>query len=181
MTENNENMIPISHDRSMTCENCTYKSYYFLEEDENETLNVKCLASYFNLMTDLTCLEGHISLEQIYLVIPRFEKLENNFCIPQFVINTCRGVIKHYQDGIKKSLYNKLLLILAKSSLSMAMLPLALAIKKKTIYVFVKTTKQYEIVKEIFPATEGYKLISMNVGTDKMPSFIPESAPTTEN
>lgn len=121
------------------------------------------MSAYFGIMTDIRNMKNNFSPEQIYLIVPRFERKKDNFALPQFVINTYDGIKNHYQAEIKKSLYNKLLLILAKCTLSHTLLPLAIAIRKKTIALFVMNREQYEMIWELFLQDKTYKLERIDV------------------
>lgn len=163
MTENNENNLDTEHKKTESCNTCPYQDSYFIEKDENDDINAKCMADYFGIMTDIRNMKNKFSPEQIYLIVPRFERKKDNFALPQFVINTYDGIKNHYQAEIKKSLYNKLLLILAKCTLSHALLPLAIAIRKKTIGLFVMNREQYEMIWELFLQDKTYKLERIDV------------------
>ena len=121
------------------------------------------MSAYFGIMTDIKNMKNNFSPEQIYLIVPRFERKKDNFALPQFVINTYDGIKNHYQAEIKKSLYNKLLLILAKCTLSHALLPLAIAIRKTAIGLFVMNREQYEMIWELFLQNKTYKLERIDV------------------
>ena len=163
MTENNENNLDTEHKKTESCNTCPYQDSYFIEKDENDDIVAKCMADYFGIMTDIRNMKNNFSAEQIYLIVPRFERKKDNFALPQFVINTYDGIKNHYQAEIKKSLYNKLLLILAKCTLSHTLLPLAIAIRKKTIALFVMNREQYEMIWELFLQDKTYKLERIDV------------------
>lgn len=163
MTENNENNLDTEHKKTESCNTCPYQNSYFIEKDENDDIVAKCMADYFGIMTDIRNMKNNFSPEQIYLIVPRFERKKDNFALPQFVINTYDGIKNHYQAEIKKSLYNKLLLILAKCTLSHALLPLAIAIRKKAIGLFVMNRVQYEMIWELFLQDKTYKLERIDV------------------
>ncbi len=163
MTENNENNLDTEHKKTESCNTCPYQDSYFIEKDENDDIVAKCMADYFGIMTDIRNMKNNFSPEQIYLIVPRFERKKDNFALPQFVINTYDGIKNHYQAEIKKSLYNKLLLILAKCTLSHTLLPLAIAIRKKTIALFVMNREQYEMIWELFLQDKTYKLERIDV------------------
>ena len=163
MTENNENNLDTEHKKTESCNTCPYQDSYFIEKDENDDIVAKCMADYFGIMTDIRNMKNNFSPEQIYLIVPRFERKKDNFALPQFVINTYDGIKNHYQAEIKKSLYNKLLLILAKCTLSHALLPLAIAIRKKAIGLFVMNREQYEMIWELFLQDKTYKLERIDV------------------
>lgn len=163
MTENNENNLDTEHKKTESCNTCPYQDSYFIEKDENDDIVAKCMSAYFGIMTDIRNMKNKFSPEQIYLIVPRFERKKDNFALPQFVINTYDGIKNHYQAEIKKSLYNKLLLILAKCTLSHALLPLAIAIRKKTIGLFVMNREQYEMIWELFLQDKTYKLERIDV------------------
>lgn len=163
MTENNENNLDTEHKKTESCNTCPYQDSYFIEKDENDDIVAKCMADYFGIMTDIRNMKNNFSPEQIYLIVPRFERKKDNFALPQFVINTYDGIKNHYQAEIKKSLYNKLLLILAKCTLSHALLPLAIAIRKKTMALFVMNREQYEMIWELFLQDKTYKLERIDV------------------
>ena len=163
MTENNENNLDTEHKETESCNTCPYQDSYFIEKDENDDIVAKCMADYFGIMTDIRNMKNNFSPEQIYLIVPRFERKKDNFALPQFVINTYDGIKNHYQAEIKKSLYNKLLLILAKCTLSHTLLPLAIAIRKKTIALFVMNREQYEMIWELFLQDKTYKLERIDV------------------
>ena len=163
MTENNENNLDTEHKKTESCNTCPYQDSYFIEKDENDDIVSKCMADYFGIMTDIRNMKNNFSPEQIYLIVPRFERKKDNFALPQFVINTYDGIKNHYQAEIKKSLYNKLLLILAKCTLSHTLLPLAIAIRKKTIALFVMNREQYEMIWELFLQDKTYKLERIDV------------------
>ena len=163
MTENNENNFDTEHKETKSCNTCPYQDSYFIEKDENDDIVAKCMADYFGIMTDIRNMKNNFSPEQIYLIVPRFERKKDNFALPQFVINTYDGIKNHYQAEIKKSLYNKLLLILAKCTLSHTLLPLAIAIRKKTIALFVMNREQYEMIWELFLQDKTYKLERIDV------------------
>lgn len=149
------------------------------------------MSIYFDIITDIKNMKNKFSPEQIYLIVPRFERKENNFALPKFVINTYDGIKNHYQAEIKKSLYNKLLLILAKCTLSHTLLPLAIAIRKKTIGLFVADKEQYEMIWELFLQDGTYKVEYIDAPRDRlitddnilMSDLLQnnQSAPTTEN
>lgn len=163
MTENNENNLDTEHKKTESCNTCPYQDSYFIEKDENDDINAKCMSAYFGIMTDIRNMKNNFSPEQIYLIVPRFERKKDNFALPQFVINTYDGIKNHYQAEIKKSLYNKLLLILAKCTLSHTLLPLAIAIRKKTMALFVMNREQYEMIWELFLQDKTYKLERIDV------------------
>lgn len=163
MTENNENNLDTEHKKTESCNTCPYQDSYFIEKDENDDINASCMSAYFGIMTDIKNMKNNFSPEQIYLIVPRFERKKDNFALPQFVINTYDGIKNHYQAEIKKSLYNKLLLILAKCTLSHTLLPLAIAIRKKTIALFVMNREQYEMIWELFLQDKTYKLERIDV------------------
>jgi len=163
MTENNKNNLDTEHKKTESCNTCPYQDSYFIEKEENDDINAKCMSSYFGIMTDIRNMKNNFSPEQIYLIVPRFERKKDNFALPQFVINTYDGIKNHYQAEIKKSLYNKLLLILAKCTLSHTLLPLAIAIRKKTIGLFVMNREQYEMIWELFLQDKTYKLERIDV------------------
>ncbi len=163
MTENNENNLDTEHKKTESCNTCPYQDSYFIEKDENDDINASCMSAYFGIMTDIRNMKNNFSPEQIYLIVPRFERKKDNFALPQFVINTYDGIKNHYQAEIKKSLYNKLLLILAKCTLSHTLLPLAIAIRKKTIALFVMNREQYEMIWELFLQDKTYKLERIDV------------------
>lgn len=163
MTENNENNLDTEHKKTESCNTCPYQDSYFIEKDENDDIVAKCMADYFGIMTDIRNMKNNFSPEQIYLIVPRFERKKDNFALPQFVINTYDGIKNHYQAEIKKSLYNKLLLILAKCTLSHTLLPLAIAIRKKAIGLFVMNREQYEMIWELFLQDKTYKLERIDV------------------
>lgn len=163
MTENNENNLDTEHKKTESCNTCPYQDSYFIEKDENDDIVAKCMSAYFGIMTDIRNMKNKFSPEQIYLIVPRFERKKDNFALPQFVINTYDGIKNHYQAEIKKSLYNKLLLILAKCTLSHTLLPLAIAIRKKTIALFVMNREQYEMIWELFLQDKTYKLERIDV------------------
>lgn len=163
MTENNENNLDTEHKKTESCNTCPYQNSYFIEKDENDDIVAKCMSAYFGIMTDIRNMKNKFSPEQIYLIVPRFERKKDNFALPQFVINTYDGIKNHYQAEIKKSLYNKLLLILAKCTLSHTLLPLAIAIRKKTIALFVMNREQYEMIWELFLQDKTYKLERIDV------------------
>lgn len=163
MTENNENNLDTEHKKTESCNTCPYQDSYFIEKDENDDINAKCMSAYFGIMTDIRNMKNNFSPEQIYLIVPRFERKNDNFALPQFVINTYDGIKNHYQAEIKKSLYNKLLLILAKCTLSHTLLPLAIAIRKKTMALFVMNREQYEMIWELFLQDKTYKLERIDV------------------
>lgn len=163
MTENNENNLDTEHKKTESCNTCPYQDSYFIEKDENDDINASCMSAYFGNMTDIRNMKNNFSPEQIYLIVPRFERKKDNFALPQFVINTYDGIKNHYQAEIKKSLYNKLLLILAKCTLSHTLLPLAIAIRKKTIALFVMNREQYEMIWELFLQDKTYKLERIDV------------------
>ncbi len=163
MTENNENNLDTEHKKTESCNTCPYQDSYFIEKDENDDIVAKCMSAYFGIMTDIRNMKNNFSAEQIYLIVPRFERKKDNFALPQFVINTYDGIKNHYQAEIKKSLYNKLLLILAKCTLSHALLPLAIAIRKKTMALFVMNREQYEMIWELFLQDKTYKLERIDV------------------
>ena len=160
MTENN---LDTEHKKTESCNTCPYQDSYFIEKDENDDIVAKCMSAYFGIMTDIRNMKNKFSPEQIYLIVPRFERKKDNFALPQFVINTYDGIKNHYQAEIKKSLYNKLLLILAKCTLSHTLLPLAIAIRKKTIALFVMNREQYEMIWELFLQDKTYKLERIDV------------------
>lgn len=163
MTENNENNLDTEHKKTESCNTCPYQDSYFIEKDENDDIVAKCMSAYFGIMTDIRNMKNKFSPEQIYLIVPRFERKKDNFALPQFVINTYDGIKNHYQAEIKKSLYNKLLLILAKCTLSHTLLPLAIAIRKKTMALFVMNREQYEMIWELFLQDKTYKLERIDV------------------
>lgn len=163
MTENNENNLDTEHKKTESCNTCPYQDSYFIEKDENDDINASCMSAYFGIMTDIKNMKNNFSPEQIYLIVPRFERKKDNFALPQFVINTYDGIKNHYQAEIKKSLYNKLLLILAKCTLSHTLLPLAIAIRKKAISLFVMNREQYEMIWELFLQDKTYKLERIDV------------------
>lgn len=163
MTENNENNLDTEHKKTESCNTCPYQDSYFIEKEENDDINAKCMSSYFGIMTDIKNMKNNFSPEQIYLIVPRFERKKDNFALPQFVINTYDGIKNHYQAEIKKSLYNKLLLILAKCTLSHTLLPLAIAIRKKTMALFVMDREQYKMIWELFLQDKTYKLERIDV------------------
>lgn len=163
MTENNENNLDTEHKETESCNTCPYQDSYFIEKDEHDDIDAKCMSAYFGIMTDIRNMKNNFSPEQIYLIVPRFERKKDNFALPQFVINTYDGIKNHYQAEIKKSLYNKLLLILAKCTLSHTLLPLAIAIRKKTIALFVMNREQYEMIWELFLQDKTYKLERIDV------------------
>lgn len=163
MTENNENNLDTEHKKTESCNTCPYQDSYFIEKDENDDINASCMSAYFGIMTDIRNMKNNFSPEQIYLIVPRFERKKDNFALPQFVINTYDGIKNHYQAEIKKSLYNKLLLILAKCTLSHTLLPLAIAIRKKTMALFVMNREQYEMIWELFLQDKTYKLERIDV------------------
>lgn len=163
MTENNKNNLDTEYKKTESCNTCPYQDSYFIEKDENDDIVAKCMSAYFGIMTDIRNMKNKFSPEQIYLIVPRFERKKDNFALPQFVINTYDGIKNHYQAEIKKSLYNKLLLILAKCTLSHTLLPLAIAIRKKTIGLFVMNREQYEMIWELFLQDKTYKLERIDV------------------
>lgn len=191
MTENNENTLPTEHENTKSCNTCPYSDSYFIDKDENDNVTAVCMSSYFGIITDIKNMKNNFSPEQIYLIVPRFERKENNCALPKFVINTYDGIKNHYQAEIKRSLYNKLLLILAKCTLSHTLLPLAIAIRRKTIGLFIMDREQYEMIWELFLQDGTYKLEYIAAPNDKlitddnvlMSDLLQnnQSAPKTEN
>ena len=168
MTENNENNLDTEHKETESCNTCPYQDSYFIDKHENDDIEARCMSVYFGIITDIKNMKNNFSPEQIYLIVPRFERKNDNFALPQFVINTYDGIKNHYQAEIKKSLYNKLLLILAKCTLSNTLLPLAIAIRKKTIALFVMNREQYEMIWELFLQDKTYKLERIDVPEDRL-------------
>lgn len=163
--ETNENTLPQEHEKTETCITCPYIASYFIDKDKNN-INEDCMSSYFCLMTQIKNMKNKFSPKQIYLIVPRFERRENNFVLPQFVINTYDGIRNHYQAKIKKSVYDKLLLLLAKCTLSNTLLPMAIAIRNKTIGISITNYNQYCMFREVFISNGEYDYESIETSDD---------------
>ncbi len=159
--ETNENALPQEHEKTESCITCPYIDSYFIDKDKNDNINATCMSSYFGMIKQIKNMKNKFSPKQIYLIVPRFERKENNYALPQFVINTYDGLLNNYQAEIKKSIYDKLLLLLAKCTLSNTLLPMAIAIRKKTAGISIANYNQYSMFCEIFieNGKYGYEFI----------------------
>lgn len=160
MTENNENNLDTEHKKTESCNTCPYQDSYFIDnKDDNVTAN--CMADYFSMIQYIKNMKNNFSSKQIYLIVPRFEKSTDNFCTPQFVINTYDGIKNHYQAKIEQKIYEKLLLLLARCTLAKTLTTMVMCIRGRNISFLSINDTQRKIASEIFLRDGHYQVEDM--------------------
>ena len=160
MTENNENNLDVEHQKTESCNTCPYKNDYFIDnEDDNVTAH--CMVNYFSMIKRVNGMKNKFLSTQIYLIVPRFEKSTDNFCIPQFVINTYDGIKNHYQAKIEKKIYEKLLLLLARCTLAKTLTTMVVCIRGRNICFLSTNHTQTQIASDIFLKSGYYQAENM--------------------
>ncbi len=154
MTENN---LDIQQETEKSCVICPYQGNYFIYR-EDDVVRGRCIAAYFTMINLINNMKNKFSQKQIYLIVPRFEKISEDYCIPRFVINTYDGIQNHYPAEIEKEIYEKLLLLLAKCTLDFSLTPMAVCIRGKTVSFILPNEEQYQIAYDIFIKDSQYKL-----------------------